>query len=110
MSIFDAYDQEFNSLCQEIAKNVSELKGTPTSDTEKSSGLIRQVEGLLNQAGDLIKQMEVEVRCQETSTRKVLLEKMASYKKSLSKTKEDFMRYTLHQNSLEKLILKTCVV
>lgn len=93
MSIFDAYDQEFNSLCQEISKNISELKGFSTSDTEKIAGSIRQIDALQSQAGDLIKQMEVEVRSHDQSTRKVLLDKVNQYKKSLTTHKSDFERY-----------------
>ncbi len=92
MSIFDAYDQEFNSLCQEIAKNISELKGYSTSDADKSSGLIRQCDGLLSQASDLIKQMEVEIRSHDPATRKALIDKVNGYKKSLLKHRSDFER------------------
>ena len=95
MSIFDAYDQEFNSLCQEISKNISALKGFANSDTDKITGSIRQIDALLSQAGDLIKQMEVEVRSHDQSTRKVLLEKVGQYKKSLATHKSDFERCAL---------------
>ena len=92
MSIFDAYDQEFNSLCQEITRNNSELKQAASSDAEKSSGTVRLVEGLLNQAGDLIKQMEVEVRSHDPATRKVLLDKVTQYKKSMLSHRSDLER------------------
>ena len=101
MSIFDAYDQEFNSLCQEISRNITELKGLSTSDTEKVNALIRQIEALLSQPSDLIKQMEVEVRCHDPATRKVLMEKVNRYKKSLLTHKSDFERYV----TVSKLIL-----
>ena len=70
-------------MCQEIAKNNSELKQCAPQDTEKVTGLVRLVEGLLSQAGDLIKQMEVEVRSHDPATRKVLLDKVGQYKKSM---------------------------
>mmetsp|Transcript_24990 Transcript_24990/g.23969 ORF Transcript_24990/g.23969 Transcript_24990/m.23969 type:complete len:216 (-) Transcript_24990:114-761(-) len=92
MSIFDAYDQEFNSLCQEISKTLSELKGYSNSDVDKTSGLIRQCEGLLSQASDLFKQMEVEIRSHDPATRKALIEKVNGYKKSLLKHRSDFER------------------
>ena len=92
MSIFDAYNQEFNSLCQEITKNISELKMAPNSETDKISGLVRQVDGLLSQASELIKQMEVEVRSHDPATRKVLLEKVTQYKKSMLSHRADFER------------------
>ena len=70
-------------MCQEIAKNNTELKQCSPQDTEKVTGLVRLVEGLLSQAGDLIKQMEVEVRSHDPATRKVLLDKVGQYKKSM---------------------------
>ena len=92
MSIFDAYDQEFSSLSQEISKNNAELKSCASSDADKASGLVRLVEGLLSQAGDLIKQMEVEVRSHDPATRKVLLDKVATYKKSMLTHRSDLER------------------
>jgi vesicle transport through interaction with t-SNAREs protein 1 len=91
MSIFDAYDQEFRSLCQDISKNVGELKACSPGD-DRSSGLIRMIEGLVSQATDLIKQMEVEVRSHDAATRKVLGDKVSEYKKSLASYRSDFER------------------
>lgn len=90
MSIFDAYDSEFSSLNQEIIKNVGELKNN--SSGEKSSSLIKQIEGLFSQSADLIKQMEVEVRSHDPATRKMLTEKVTQYKKSNATLKSDFER------------------
>ena len=93
MSIFDAYDQEFNSLCQEITKNISALKSVSNSEHEKIEGFLRQIDALLSQATDLIKQMEVEVRSHDPATRTVLLAKVAQYKKSMLQHKSDYERY-----------------
>lgn len=90
MSIFDAYDQEFRALSQDINKNLSELKNE--SNKDRTGVTVRLVEGLLSQCGDLIKQMEVEVRSHDPATRKLLNEKVLNYKKSLSGMKSDFER------------------
>ncbi len=90
-TIFDAYDQEFNNLSREIQKNSSELKAT-SNDKDRSSSLIRQIEALLSQASDLIKQMNVEVRSHDLATRKILSEKVSHYSKSLTSLKADFER------------------
>lgn len=96
--IFRAYDEEYNSLSREISKNISALKGmgTPSSEEEaESSGsaqLIRQLDALMSQASELIKQMEVEVRSHDSATRKVLGDKVAHYKKSLATHRSDFER------------------
>ena len=93
--IFAAYDQEFNNLSREIQKNISELKNDSSSATMSpihSDGLIRQIEALLTQANDLLKQMNVEVRSHDPATRKILTEKMAQYAKIVSSHKMDFER------------------
>lgn len=90
MSIFDAYDQEFSSLSQEINKNINELKRDTSAGA--TGGLIRQVDALFLQANDLIKQMEVEVRSHDASTKKILNEKVMQYKKSTSSQRSDFER------------------
>ena len=95
MSIFDAYDQEFNSLCQEITKNISALKSVSNSEHEKIEGFLRQIDGLLSQGTELIKQMEVEVRSHDPATRTVLLAKVTQYKKSMLQHKSDYERYNL---------------
>ena len=92
MSIFDAYDQEFNSLCQEISRNISELKTCSPSEIDRLNGLIRHIDALISQAGDLIKQMEVEVRSHDPATRKVLLDKVTQYKKSMLTHRSDLER------------------
>jgi hypothetical protein len=91
MSIFDAYDQEFRSLSSDINKNLSDLKND-SSNKDQARTTVRLVEGLLSQVGDLIKQMEVEVRGHDPATRKVLNEKVSQYKKSVASLKSDFER------------------
>ena len=88
-SIFSAYDQEFSSIAKEIQRNINELK---SANSDKSQSLIRLIEGLISQANDLIKQMNVEVRSQDAATRKVLSEKVTLYVRSLASYKADFER------------------
>lgn len=57
---------------------------------EKCSSINRHVDALLLQAGDLLKQMEVEVRSHDAATRKVLTEKVNQYKRVLSSLRTDF--------------------
>ena len=91
MSIFDAYDQEFLSLSQELGRNISELKSY-SSGNDKTESLIKMIDALFSQSHDLIKQMEVEVRGHDNATRKMLNEKLTQYKKSLSSQKSDYER------------------
>lgn len=87
MSIFEAYDQEFASISQEINKNVNELKTTSAGNT---TSLTKLIDALFTQSNDLIKQMEVEIRSHDPATRKVLNDKVGQYKKSRSSMKADY--------------------
>jgi hypothetical protein len=53
---------------------------------------VKHVDALLIQAGDLVKQMEVEIRSHDAATRKVLSDKITQYKKSLTALRTDFER------------------
>jgi hypothetical protein len=91
MSIFEAYDQEFSSISQEISKHVSELKSYTTS-SERSSSLIRIIDGLFSQSSDLMKQMKIEARSHDAATKKVLADKILQYEKSNSSLRSDYDR------------------
>src|SRR5688572_20016568 len=90
-TIFDAYDQEFSNLSRDIQKNTADLR-VNASNSDKTPGLIRQIEALLSQSADLMKQMNVEIRSHDPATRKVLSEKVSQYSKSLASLKSDFER------------------
>ena len=60
MSILDAYETEYNALCEEIQSNINNLK-LYDSDDPKCRSLVNQIDALFSQSNDLIKQMEVEV-------------------------------------------------
>lgn len=91
MSIFEAYDSEFSSLTKEVTKNVNEYKYNSAGD-KSNVALVKQIDALFSQINDLIKQMEVEVRGLDPSTRKVLTEKVSQYRKSSASLKSDFER------------------
>ncbi len=91
-SIFDAYDAEFSAIGKEINKNINSLKNDCEGDEGRASGLIKQIEALISQSNDLIKQMEVELRSHDPATRKVLSDKVGQYKKSIGSLKTDFER------------------
>ena len=91
-SIFDAYDQEYNNLGQEIQKNINELRAGGSSNPDKAASTARHIEALLSQAQDLVKQMNVEVRSHDAATRKILTEKVTQYSKSLGTLRSDFER------------------
>lgn len=91
-SIFDAYDAEFSAIGKEINKNINVLKNECEGDDSRASGMVKQIEALISQSNDLIKQMEVELRSHDPATRKVLSDKVGQYKKSIASLKNDFER------------------
>ncbi|GMI17120.1 hypothetical protein TrLO_g13525 [Triparma laevis f. longispina] len=84
MSIFERYDDEYRGLTSQISSKISDLQSYSTGD--KSPGL-QLTAGLLRQADDLIKQMEVEAR---GSGDRELQKKTKTYKKTLGSLKADF--------------------
>jgi len=86
--IFEAYDQEFNALSREISNASNDFRDTESSS--KRDIQAKQIDGLMSQASELIKQMEVEVRSLDASTRKSLTEKVTQYKRALASLKTDF--------------------
>ena len=87
MSIFDAYNTEFQSILEDIKKNISDLKSylktTNNKSDAKSSNITKLIEALFSQSNELIKQMELEVRSHDIITRKKLNEKLLAYKTSI---------------------------
>eukprot|EP00904_Undaria_pinnatifida_P004519 jgi/Undpi1/14068/HiC_scaffold_9.g03719.m1 len=91
-SIFDAYDEEFLALTQDIGNNISHL-ATYETDSVKKRTQLTHVDALIGQAGDLLKQMEIEVRStQDASTKKELAGKISSYKKTLQSLRGDYRK------------------
>lgn len=101
MSIFEAYDTEFSSLKQEISKNIDEYRSC-SENNEKSAPLLRLIDALFMQSNDLIKQMEVEARSSDASSRKVLNERVSQYKKAVQQLKNDSQSITalIEKNAL----------
>jgi Vesicle transport v-SNARE protein N-terminus len=67
MSIFEAFDQEYASLSNDISKKIQEL--TNLSEKDKPQGFIRQIEGLFGEVQDTLKQMEIESRSHDGGTK-----------------------------------------
>lgn len=92
MSIFDAYNEEFNSLSNQISKNINDLKSSSYDNDDKLYKLINLIDNLIIQSQSLIKQMNVECRSQDAATRKLLIDKVNQYQKSITLHKNDFER------------------
>eukprot|EP00968_Pinguiococcus_pyrenoidosus_P001054 scaffold48_cov311-Pinguiococcus_pyrenoidosus.AAC.249 len=86
--IFDAYDEEFQSLSGDISSKIS-LYSNYEDDAATQLSTMNAVEALLKQAGDLLKQMEIEVRSLPAPQRRALQEKVKNYRKTLRALEKD---------------------
>ena len=93
-AIFVAYEEEYVSTCNHLSTLIAELHSSSSAaeSNTHSNGKIESTNELLQQATDLIKQMEMEVRSQEPATKKMLLEKVAQHKQTLVAHRSNFGR------------------
>eukprot|EP00978_Attheya_sp_CCMP212_P042258 scaffold254796_cov40-Attheya_sp.AAC.2 len=88
---FERYDEEFDSLTQQVEQSLTKLKELPDQEdqTEESSSL-RFTTGLLAQCDDLLKQMAVEARgVDDASLKRDLLHKVRICKTKLANLRDD---------------------
>ena len=90
-SLFDGYDEEYQSITNDISKKISEVS-TYETDPDKNTASLKQIGRLVGQANQLIDQMNLEVRSLETATRKQLQKKVRQYKTSLNSLEDDYRR------------------
>ena len=90
-SLFDGYDEEYQSITNDISKKISEVS-TYETDPDKNTASLKQIGRLVGQANQLIDQMNLEVRSLEAATRKQLQKKVRQYKTSLNSLEDDYRR------------------
>jgi len=84
--IFNTYENEFNTLSAEINDTIeNKLK---KSVGEKKKQLLNQLERELDEADEIVSQMDVEIRSLNTSTRIQLQPKVKEYKTELEGLKK----------------------
>lgn len=100
IAIFDAYDEEFKALSENLEAELQTLK--QADDETESISTIRQGSALCQQIHDLIKQMEIEVRSQEGADRKRLQARVGDYRNALKAMQGEFsvQKARLSKNSL----------
>lgn len=89
-NIFDSFDAECGRLCEDIAKVVAEMN--LAIDEHVSGNRIKDGERLLSDADDLLKQMNLEVRTGDPSSRVVRTEKVDFRRKQISSLRLEFSR------------------
>ena len=91
-AIFVAYEEEYESTCKHLTTLIAELHSNSAESGMSGSGSIRSINDLLQQATDLVKQMEMEVRSHDAAAKKALLEKVARHKQALLAHRHDLER------------------
>jgi|NOAtaT_6_FD_contig_81_1037009_length_853_multi_3_in_0_out_0_2 vesicle transport through interaction with t-SNAREs protein 1 len=94
-SPFERYDAEFLSLMDQVKsrlRNASSLpSNSPTTGVASSTEAdMKYTQGLLSQCDDLLKQMQVEARTADSSTKQVWLQKVRGCKAQLANLRDDF--------------------
>ena len=83
---FDRYDEEFNSLTQQVQSTLGSL-----DDVEAQKKQLKLGQNLLSQCDDLLKQMGMEARgVSESSVKRELLNKVRICKAKLSNLRDDY--------------------
>ena len=85
MSILEAYESDFKAVSDELKNDINSIKNG-------DNDIIRKAENTIIQLNDLIKQMNVEVRSTDTTTRKPLFDRVQQYQRDLSTYKSDLER------------------
>jgi vesicle transport through interaction with t-SNAREs protein 1 len=93
-SPFERYDAEFLSLMDQVKsrlRNASSLtSNSPTTGVGSTEADMKYTQGLLSQCDDLLKQMQVEARTADSSTKQVWLQKVRGCKAQLANLRDDF--------------------
>ncbi|KAJ3241564.1 hypothetical protein HDU81_000103 [Chytriomyces hyalinus] len=92
--IFSTYEKEFATLHDTItAKIVSEIPSAATADAKKR--LVNQTNRELEEADEIISQMEMELVSLPTLVREQLAPRVKAFKNDLKKSKKDLGKYAL---------------
>lgn len=84
MSIFEFYEQQFVEECEEIQNNLLQYRDNVLKR--------ENIEMKFSSATELLKQMEIEMCSQQFPIRKVLNDKVTSYKATLSSLRVDYAK------------------
>lgn len=84
MSMFDAYQEEFDSKQREARAALTALAGVDPKDNSKKSSSISQVNAALDEMSSIVKQQEIEARGMDREGKRLSLEKIGQNKESIT--------------------------
>ncbi|CAG8779385.1 4751_t:CDS:2 [Cetraspora pellucida] len=88
--LFESYEHDFNQISQSISAKITST--IPSQSGEKRKVTVRATEREIDEADEIIGQMEMEVLNLQPSTRTRLQAKMRNYKSTLEKLKRDLKK------------------
>lgn len=91
-SPFERYDAEFLTLMEQVKSRLRNASSVTSNSPTAVSGEadMKYTQGLLSQCDDLLKQMQVEARTADSSTKQVWLQKVRGCKAQLANLRDDF--------------------
>mmetsp|Transcript_17166 Transcript_17166/g.22298 ORF Transcript_17166/g.22298 Transcript_17166/m.22298 type:complete len:217 (+) Transcript_17166:78-728(+) len=90
--MFGHYQSEFNQVADEVRQKLSSVSvysDNPMHQSNKSE-ILNEIEDLLKQACDLVKQMDVEVRSADDSQRRILSERARPIREELKRLQNEY--------------------
>uniref|UniRef100_W5N340 Vesicle transport through interaction with t-SNAREs 1A n=3 Tax=Lepisosteus oculatus TaxID=7918 RepID=W5N340_LEPOC len=88
-SDFETYEQDFSTLTAEITNKIGKV---PKLGGEEKKQMVLNVEKQLEEARELLEQMDLEVREIPVQSRGMYNSRLKSYKQELDKLEKDFKR------------------
>ncbi|XP_078269625.1 vesicle transport through interaction with t-SNAREs homolog 1A isoform X2 [Rhinoraja longicauda] len=88
-SDFEVYEQDFGTLTADITSKVGRI---PKLSGDDKKGMVANVEKQIEEAQELLEQMDLEVREIPLQSRGLFSTRMKSYKQELAKLDKDFKR------------------
>lgn len=84
MSMFDAYQEEFDGKQREARAALSELAGSDPKDNSKKTSLVSQINKILDEMASIVKQQEIEARGMDKEGKRLSMEKTGQNKEAIT--------------------------
>lgn len=84
MSMFDAYQEEFDSKQRDGRAALAELASVDPKDSAKKNSKISEINAILDEMASLVKQQEIEARGMDREERRLSMEKTGQNKETIT--------------------------
>ncbi|EDL94470.1 rCG57668, isoform CRA_a [Rattus norvegicus] len=101
---FEGYEQDFAVLTAEITSKISRVPRLPPDEKKQ---MVANVEKQLEEARELLEQMDLEVREIPPQSRGMYSNRMRSYKQEMGKLETDFRKSRTYKAPLVLLVLSS---